>query len=228
MGCEPHRGLAVHNNLVYIANIQFGAAVEDVSDPGSPVEVAAVQTPKGMTNIVLQGNYAYVTVRSQTRRESSFAACSIWANPTAPVQVGTLILHATPKRLRSGSYAVVPDMLEIDKPGNLQRCAWSIFRTPQSEPGRRIRYKQPCSKRHVYPGERQCPGLGELAQPAACHRSIRPSQPELTPAASRTLWRIRPGDLGSNCSAHAMTGWSLSTLRIHCSPGWRKPISPPV
>ncbi len=118
MGCEPRAVWLSRDNLVYIADVNLGLRVEDVSDPAHPVEVAAVETPKGMTDIVLQGNYAYVTVQDHKQGENRGLRVFDISNPTAPVQVGALILPRSPQTLALyGSYAVVPDMLEINETG---------------------------------------------------------------------------------------------------------------
>lgn len=117
-GLRTPRGIVVREPYAFIADINLGLRVIDISDASHPVEVAAVEKPKGMTDIALQGDFAYVTVKDHQHGQNRGVRVFDISNPRSPVQVGELILPHSPQTLAiSGQYAVVPDLLEINEVG---------------------------------------------------------------------------------------------------------------
>jgi hypothetical protein len=52
----------VSGNFVYVAALENGLRIVDVSNPTSPTEVGFFATPGPARNVAVNGNYAYVSV----------------------------------------------------------------------------------------------------------------------------------------------------------------------
>lgn len=93
--------IAVNGDYVYVGHITDVFRVYSISDPNNPVQVGTANILNGISNIVIQGIYAYVI------NNSTFKIIDI-SDPTSPTEVATLGLGlATESLAVKGNYAYV-------------------------------------------------------------------------------------------------------------------------
>jgi hypothetical protein len=117
------RGLAIAGQYAYIADINNGFSVYDVSDPAAPNELGRVEKPQGMTDVAVSGNYAYVSVEEHEKRERRGLLVFDVSEPSQPHQVGFVNTdHSSNALTVAGNYAYFPEFIEgieTGQPANL-------------------------------------------------------------------------------------------------------------
>jgi hypothetical protein len=104
----PIRGVAVAGGRAYVAAGDAGLRVIDVSDPPSPEEIGAVDSPGREVDVSIRGSYAYVAAQDRSiRREGGLRVVDV-SNAASPTLVGTLDVGGSAEAVRVvGSYAYV-------------------------------------------------------------------------------------------------------------------------
>jgi len=113
------RGIAVHGNHAYLAGVGFsgvksGVAVMDISSPAEPTIVSALVTPDDVSDIVVEGSYAYIAESGDLHEWGDPEDYDGWlriadlSTPTSPTLVGACDIEGTAKEVAiSGDYAFV-------------------------------------------------------------------------------------------------------------------------
>lgn len=117
-GLRTPRAIVVREALAYIVDINNGLRIYDVSNPSSPQEIGILEKPQGMTDLAIDGNYAYISVQDHTPgKERSLRVVDI-SNPNNPVEIGLLPLPNNALAIaKYQDYVVLPDALEIVESG---------------------------------------------------------------------------------------------------------------
>lgn len=117
-GLRTPRALVVRDKLAYIVDANNGLRIYDVANPASPQEIGVLEKPQGMTDITIDGQYAFISVRDHPPgKERSLRVVDI-SNPNTPVEVGLLALPNSALAIAQyQDFIVMPDALEIVESG---------------------------------------------------------------------------------------------------------------
>jgi hypothetical protein len=122
-GLRTPRGIALKGQYAYIADINNGFSVYDISNPSEPKELSRVEKPQGMTDVAVSGNYAFVSMQEHEKREKRGMLVYDVSNPSQPSQVGFVNTdHSSNAVTVQGAYAYFPEfieMIETGQPSNL-------------------------------------------------------------------------------------------------------------
>jgi hypothetical protein len=122
-GLRTPRGIAINGQYAYIADINNGFSVYDISNPSDLRELSRVEKPQGMTDVAVAGNYAYVSMQEHEKREKRGMLVYDVSNPSQPIQIGFVNTdHSSNALAAQGNYAYFPDlveMIETGEPSNL-------------------------------------------------------------------------------------------------------------
>jgi hypothetical protein len=117
-GLRTPQGLAVSGQYVYIADINNGFSIYDISNPQAPKELSRVEKPQGMTDVAVSGNYAYVSMQEHEKRDARGMLIYDVSDPSQPVQVGFVKTdHSANAVTVAGNYAYFPEFIEMIETG---------------------------------------------------------------------------------------------------------------
>jgi hypothetical protein len=117
-GLRTPRGIALNGKYAYIADINNGFSIYDVSNPSNPKELSRVAKPQGMTDVAVSGNFAYVSVLEHEKRENRGMLVYDVSNPSQPAQVGFVNTdHSSLALAVEGNYAYFPEFIELVETG---------------------------------------------------------------------------------------------------------------
>ena len=112
------RGIALNGQYAYIADINDGFSVYDISDPSNLIELSRIEKPQGMTDVAVSGNYAYVSMQEHEKRETRGMLVYDVSNPSQPIQVGFVNTdHSSMAVALQGNYAYLPEFIELKETG---------------------------------------------------------------------------------------------------------------
>jgi hypothetical protein len=112
------RGIALNGQYAYIADINDGFSVYDISDPSNLIELSRVEEPQGMTDVAVSGNFAYVSMHEHETREKRGMLVYDVSNPSQPNQVGFVnIDHNSWAVAVQGNNAYIPELIELVETG---------------------------------------------------------------------------------------------------------------
>jgi hypothetical protein len=117
-GLRTPRAVVVRGALAYIVDINNGLRIYDVSNKSNPQEIGILEKPQGMTDIAVDGPYAYISVQDHsTGKDRSLRVVDI-SNPSNPVEISMLPLSNNTLALaKYRDLIVLPDALEIMESG---------------------------------------------------------------------------------------------------------------
>jgi hypothetical protein len=122
-GLRTPRGIALNGQYAYIADINNGFSVYDISNPSELKELSRVEKPQGMTDVAISGNFVYVSMQEHEKREKRGMLVYDVSNPSQPNQVGFMKTdHSSWTVTVQGNYAYFPEfieMIETGQPSNL-------------------------------------------------------------------------------------------------------------
>jgi hypothetical protein len=117
-GLRTPRGIALNGQYAYIADINNGFSVYDISNPSELKELSRVEKPQGMTDVAVSGNYAYVSMQEHEKRENRGMLVYDVSNPSQPNQVGFVNTdHSSWAIAVQGNYAYIPELIELVETG---------------------------------------------------------------------------------------------------------------
>jgi hypothetical protein len=117
-GLRTPRGIALNGQYAYIADINNGFSVYDISNPSELKELSRVEKPQGMTDVAISGNYAYVSMHEHEKREKRGMLVYDVSNPSQPNQVGFVNTdHSSWAIAVQGNYAYIPELIELVETG---------------------------------------------------------------------------------------------------------------
>jgi hypothetical protein len=117
-GLRTPRGIAINGQYTYIADINNGFSVYDISNPSDPKELSRVEKPQGMTDVAVSGNYAYVSMQEHEKRETRGMLVYDVSNPSQPAQVGFVNTdHSSWSIAVQENYAYFPEFIEMVETG---------------------------------------------------------------------------------------------------------------
>ena len=89
-GLRTPWNFTVNGQYAYIADINDGFSIYDISNPSDLKELSRVERPQGMTDVAISGNYAYVSMQEHEKREKRGMLVYDVSNPSQPIQVAFL------------------------------------------------------------------------------------------------------------------------------------------
>ena len=97
------RGLALSDNIMYVANYNGGLRIVDISNPAAPVEIGALEKIGTAYDLVIDGSYAYVAGGN-----AGLIIVNI-SDPTKPIKVNQLYNYSWTSTVTvKDNYAYVP------------------------------------------------------------------------------------------------------------------------
>jgi hypothetical protein len=122
-GLRTPRGIALNGQFVYIADINDGLSVYDISDPSDLMELGRIEKPQGMTDVAESGNFAYVSMQDHEKPENRGMLVYDVSDPSQPIQVGFVNTdHSSSAVAVQGNYAYfleLPQLGETDQLSDL-------------------------------------------------------------------------------------------------------------
>jgi hypothetical protein len=113
-GLRTPYGIAVNGQYAYIADINNGFSVYDISDPSDLRELSRIEKPQGMTDVAVSGNFAYVSMHEHETSEKRGMLVYDVSNPSQPNQVGFVnIDHSSWAVAVHGANAYIPELVEM-------------------------------------------------------------------------------------------------------------------
>lgn len=104
-------GLDIVENMLFVANRDYGLQIVDVSDPPNPVEIGSYDPPGYTYDVSVRNNYAYLAVVGISGSTNGLITIDI-TDPTNPVEAG--IYDETIVRVEGvsvlGNYAYLADL----------------------------------------------------------------------------------------------------------------------
>jgi len=117
-GLRTPRGVAINGQFAYIADVNNGFSVYDISDPSNLKELSRVEKPQGMTDVAVSGNYAYVSIEQHEKRENRGMLVFDISNRSGPSQVAFVNTdHSSMAIAAQGNYAYLPEYIELVETG---------------------------------------------------------------------------------------------------------------
>ena len=117
-GLRTPRGIAINGQYAYIADINNGFSIYDISDPSNLRELSRIEKPQGMTDVVVSGNFAYVSMQEHEKREKRGMLVYDVSNPSQPIQVGFVNTdHSSWAVAVQENYAYFPEAIELVETG---------------------------------------------------------------------------------------------------------------
>lgn len=117
-GLRTPRGIALKGQYAYIADINNGFSVYDISNPSEPKEISRVEKPQGMTDVAVSGNFAYVSMQEHEKRDKRGMLVYDVSNPGQPIQVGFVNTdHSSLAVGLQGKYTYFPEAIELMETG---------------------------------------------------------------------------------------------------------------
>jgi hypothetical protein len=126
IGSRTPRGIAVSGPYAYVADINNGFSIYDISIPSGLKELSRVEKPQGMTDVAVSGTYAYVTLQEHKTRENQETRGMLVYDVSNPVQPKLVRFMNTDHSLwavaAQRGYVYLPEvieMVETGQPSNL-------------------------------------------------------------------------------------------------------------
>jgi hypothetical protein len=117
-GVRTPWNFTVNGQYAYIADINNGFSIYDISNPSDLKELSRVEKPQGMTDVAVSDNYAYVSVQEHEKREKRGMLVYDVSNPSQPIQVAFLNTdHSSSTVAVQGNYAYFPEVIEMIETG---------------------------------------------------------------------------------------------------------------
>ncbi|MDI6694884.1 MAG: hypothetical protein QME21_07560 [Anaerolineales bacterium] len=125
--------LAISGDYAYLADANLGFRVVDVSDLTQPRQIAAIEEPRSVRNVVLQGNLAYITTNEHNpppgdpKALRSLRVIDV-GNPAQPRLIGLLKMEYNSQAIAvQGKYLYYADALEMKEAAEGKRAALHVI-----------------------------------------------------------------------------------------------------